>query len=152
MLKRASACKQQLELFNKLYPDGIEDTIENIKIAIFQGLDVLWAIEMRIIKPTICIAYDDSISYYQDGLLHRTDGPAYEHTDGRREWWVNGNLHRIDGPAIINNSGTKCYYQNDLLHRTDGPAIERYNGTKEWWMDGKRFSETEFSTLFIGIK
>jgi hypothetical protein len=32
--------------------------------------------------------------------MHRKDGPAVEHRNGYKEWWVNGKLHREDGPAI----------------------------------------------------
>ena len=56
--------------------------------------------------------------WYQDGKLHRTDGPAVEHADGNRRW-----------------------YQYGKLHRTDGPAIEYANGDREWYQDGKRISE-----------
>ena len=34
--------------------------------------------------------YKDRIEYRVDGKLHREDGPAIEHSDGSKEWWVNG--------------------------------------------------------------
>lgn len=35
-----------------------------------------------------------------DGKLHRDDGPAIEHINGTKEWYINGELHREDGPAV----------------------------------------------------
>jgi hypothetical protein len=46
------------------------------------------------------------------GMLHRTDGPAVEWTDGTKEWWVNGLRHRLDGPAIERADGSRVWYQN----------------------------------------
>jgi hypothetical protein len=40
-----------------------------------------------------------------DGVMHREDGPAYEHRNGFKEWWFNGKRHRTDGPAIISSDG-----------------------------------------------
>ena len=28
--------------------------------------------------------------WWQNGKRHREDGPAIEHSDGRREWYLNG--------------------------------------------------------------
>ena len=75
--------------------------------------------------------------YYNGaGLLHRTDGPAVEHSDGSKEWYLNGELHRDVDPAIECANGTKEWYLNGELHREDGPAVEYANGTKEWWLNG----------------
>jgi hypothetical protein len=56
--------------------------------------------------------------YYKDKsktILHRTDGPAFEHADGSKSWYVNGKLHRLDGPAIEYVSGSKSWYVNDVF-------------------------------------
>ena len=76
--------------------------------------------------------------------MHRTDGPAVVHSNGRKEWYINGQRHRIDGPAIELVDGSRYWYQNGLLHRTDGPAIEYPNGFRAWWISDKRMSEAEF--------
>jgi hypothetical protein len=60
-------------------------------------------------------------AWYQDGKLHRLDGPACEWAAsdwaaGSKEWW----------------------YQEGKLHRLDGPAIEWVDGSKEWWIKGKK--------------
>jgi hypothetical protein len=49
--------------------------------------------------------------YYQDGKLHREDGPAYEGPDGNYVYWVQGKLHREGGPAVCRD-GIEEYYLN----------------------------------------
>ena len=71
------------------------------------------------------------------GLLHRTDGPAVECTNGTKYWYLNNRLHRDGGPAVECADGTKEWFQNGQLHRTDGPAIELANGTKKWLQNGR---------------
>ena len=56
---------------------------------------------------------------------------------GTKRWYQNGLLHRENGPAIEYVDGTKTWYQNDELHREDGPAIEWPDGTKTWYQNGK---------------
>jgi len=54
--------------------------------------------------------------YYKDKamtMLHRTDGPAIEYTNGHKVWYVDNKLHRTDGPAIIWTSGYKEWYVDD---------------------------------------
>ena len=57
------------------------------------------------------------------------------HASGTQEWYENGQLHRIDGPAIIHASGTQAWYVYGQRHRTDGPTIIHADGTEEWWVD-----------------
>ncbi len=57
-------------------------------------------------------------------ILHRTDGPAMEHVDGSKSWWVEGKRHRTDGPAVV------CA-----------------DGYKEWYVDGISLTEAEFNML-----
>lgn len=58
-------------------------------------------------------------------------------SNSEKQYWENGQLHRIDGPAIIYSSGDKFYYQHSKLHRKDGPAIDS-DGAKYWFVNGKR--------------
>ena len=90
--------------------------------------------------------------WYQNGQLHRTDGPAIEHANGHKEWYQNDQLHRTDGPAVEYANGDKWWYQNHRLHRTDGPAIEYTNGDKEWYIDGINYTEKEFRKYQLIIK
>ena len=83
--------------------------------------------------------------YYDNaGLLHRTDGPAVEYSNGDKVWYQNGQLHRTDGPAIDRASGHKEWWQNDQCHRTDGPAVVFEDGDKRWCINGKYLTEAEF--------
>ena len=115
------------------------------------------------------LVYDNRTEWFNmKGVLHRIDGPAFEGSDGDKQWWVNGQLHRLDGPAIIwsNGSktwfvngqrhridgpaiecsdGTKSWYVNDQLHRLDGPAIEHRDGYNAWWIEGQELTEDEFN-------
>lgn len=45
---------------------------------------------------------DSHMTYWVNDNLqyHRENGPAVIHSDGTQEWWQNGKLHREDGPAI----------------------------------------------------
>lgn len=51
--------------------------------------------------------------WYQNGLKHRTDGPAIEYMDGTKYWYQNGEFHRLDGPAIKFANGIKRWYVRD---------------------------------------
>jgi hypothetical protein len=70
-----------------------------------------------------------------------------KHTDkdGTIIYELNGKLHREDGPAVEHSNGNKCWYIDDRLHRADGPAIEWVNGYKEWWLEGIEYTEEEFN-------
>ena len=83
--------------------------------------------------------------WYQNGKLHRDDGPAIENANGDKYWYQNSKLHRLDGPAVEYASGTKYWYQNGKLHHDDGPAIEYANGDKHWYINGKELTEEEFN-------
>jgi hypothetical protein len=80
---------------------------------------------------------------------HRLDGPAIEHTNGSRAWYVNGQRHRTDGPAVEHANGDRDWCQNGRLHRTDGPAIERADGTVEYWIDNKKLTPAEFAARTV---
>ena len=56
----------------------------------------------------------------------------------------NGGLHRTDGPAYEYTNGTKHWYLNGKRHRTDGPAVEYADGDGEWYIDGVKLSEKEY--------
>jgi hypothetical protein len=65
-------------------------------------------------QSTRTVDKDGTIWYKnKNGKLHRTDGPAFEHTSGTKSWWINGVRHREDGPATIYSNGYERYYLND---------------------------------------
>ena len=61
--------------------------------------------------------------YFQNGQLHREDGPAKECVDGSKCWYKNGQLHREGGPAEEGADGIKHWYKNGQRHREDGSAL-----------------------------
>ena len=65
---------------------------------------------------------------------------------GHKHWYQNGKLHRTDGPAVELADGEKYWYQNGERHRTDGPAIERTNGYKYWYQNGKELTESQLNS------
>ena len=79
-----------------------------------------------------------SKKWYIQGKLHRMDGPAIEYPDGTKYWYFQGKHHREDGPATEYFDGSKFWYIQDRLHRDDGPAIERPDGRKEWYIQGQQ--------------
>jgi len=99
--------------------------------------------------------------WYENGVRHRTDGPAIEYTDGDKHWYENGVRHRTDGPAVENTDGAKFWYENGELHRTNGPAVENTDGAKFWYLEGmqcsfdewcKRSTLTDQQITFLRIK
>ena len=89
--------------------------------------------------------YSDSTEWYQNGQLHREDGPAIEWHDGDKFWYRNDQLHREDGPAYEGAHGDKHWFLNGQRHRDDGPAVECSNGDKSWWLNNQCLSEEEFN-------
>jgi hypothetical protein len=94
-------------------------------------------------------------TFYYDGddLLHRTDGPAREFSNGECEWFVHGKRHREDGPAVTwpiprpNKEqepavcGYEAWYVNGVRHRADGPAQVYPNGDRVWYFQGELHRE-----------
>ena len=75
--------------------------------------------------PTKIIDKDGTVRYKDSaGELHREDGPAIEHPNGSKSWWLHGKFHR-----------------------EDGPAIEYASGTKYWYLHGKRVNEETFEHI-----
>jgi len=58
----------------------------------------------------------------------------------------NGKLHRENGPAVEHSNGSKAWYINGKRHREDGPSCEWDNGDRFWHLNGIRHSEEEFNT------
>jgi len=92
--------------------------------------------------------YSDSTVWYNlKDQLHREDGPAVNHENCYKAYYINDKLHREDGPAVEDANGYKAYYINDKLHREDGPAVEYANGSKYYYIDGKELTEDEFNNI-----
>lgn len=99
-------------------------------------------------KNVRILAENRTVEYYQNGKLHREDGPAREFRDGRKEWWWNGKLHRVDGPAIETaDDSYQAWYYHGLMHREGQPAmidrrkIDLGEFSEEWWNYGRLHRE-----------
>jgi hypothetical protein len=66
---------------------------------------------------------------------------------GDRLWYQNGQLHRTNGPAIEYTDGDRYWYQNNLRHRTDGPAVEYTDGSRQWYINGVQYDLNEWLEL-----
>lgn len=85
-----------------------------------------------------------TLSYYDDSLLHRPDGPAVIHPNGDYEWYLGGKRHRVGGPALQKNE-CEQWFIDGKCHREDGPAFIYYDhftygyngGFKQWYKEGK---------------
>jgi hypothetical protein len=83
------------------------------------------------------------------GKYHCENGPAFIHSDGSEEWYVNGKRHRIDAPAAtykLNDSIMEKWYKNGALHRIGGPAVSRKwikdsHFFEGWYRNGKKHRE-----------
>jgi len=89
--------------------------------------------------------------WYVDGKRHRIDGPAVEWTNGDKDWYVDDKRHRVGGPAVEWADGTKWWYVDSRLHRIDGPAVEYASGDKYWYVDGEKYAERQFNNLIKEI-
>jgi hypothetical protein len=92
---------------------------------------------------------DGTKEWYLNHKLHREDGPAIEWANGSKSWWINGKLHREGGAAVEYSNGTKEWFFNGFRHRLDGPAVEQSNCHKEWWIDGELCLMKEFTICVI---
>ncbi len=91
--------------------------------------------------------------YYKNNQHHRVgDFPAVECGDGSLQYWENGKLHRLNGPAIIYPDGHRAYYQNGKRHNLNGPAVIYAIGMVEYWIDGVYYSKTDFDKQVELIK
>ena len=61
------------------------------------------------------------------------------HENGTLEWYENGMLHREDGPAVIHANGSKDWCLRGRVHRNDGPAAEHEDGSFSWYLDGRNY-------------
>ena len=86
-------------------------------------------------------------------MRHREDGPAIEHANGDKEWYLHGKLHRKDGPAYEDANGTKAWYLHGELHREDGPAFEYADGREEWYLIGSPYEDVfEWAEALLKMK
>lgn len=77
--------------------------------------------------------------WYNNGKLHRENGPAVITEKGDEFWYIDDKLHREDDqPAMIFKNGRKEWYNHGKLHRESGPAVVSHNGDQEFWINGEK--------------
>lgn len=103
--------------------------------------DVNCTVLHRVGAPAIVYTGGDE-EWYVDGMLHRTDGPAFRILGGK-SWYINDKRHRIDGPAVEHASGLKEWWVDGYKHREDGPAVENGKTVKQYWLKGVKVSKAE---------
>lgn len=84
-------------------------------------------------------------------VLRPKDGPVV-HRDGTKFWYEGGVLHRLDGPAYIRPDGHKEWRKNGRKHRVGGPAVIYADGREEFWKDGVRIELSDLELLKQEVK
>lgn len=78
-----------------------------------------------------------------EGCKFTIDG-YFKFKSGEEYWFdEDGMYHRTDGPASVRRDGTKMWYVHGIQHRLDGPAVlfsDQEMDLNEWWFEGKRIS------------
>jgi hypothetical protein len=57
--------------------------------------------------------------YYENGILHKKDGPARIYANGMRKWYYKGQLHRKSGPTIEHPDGVRGWYYHGKHQKTE---------------------------------
>ena len=108
------------------------------------------------INISITINENDKESSKDNQVSGKTQTPESTMTmskNGVKGWHnADGKLHRDDGPAIEHPNGYKAWYIDGNLHRTDGPAVVCARGSKEWFINGKQLTEKEFMAATAALK
>jgi hypothetical protein len=79
------------------------------------------------------------------GNLDTVNTHCIEYKDGTIEYYDDGVIHRLNGPAVINPDGKKEYWFEGVRHRLDGPAVEYSDRQVEYWICGEMYTEQEFN-------
>ena len=105
---------------------------------------------MRLVsKPDVqswSIFYFDSL-----GRRHNEHGPAINHNNETKMWFVNGVRHREYAPAFITSAGEIWYYHG-IVHRFDGPAMSHQDGTKNYYLYGTHYTKEKYNKIIFRMK
>lgn len=72
---------------------------------------------------------------------------------GAKYWYQDGFLHREDGPALITETGVKHWIIVGKRHRVDGPAIEfeQDPSHNKWYINGKEIKSCQHYQKLTGL-
>jgi hypothetical protein len=91
--------------------------------------------------------------WFNEGKVHRENGPARVYNGTSFFWYKNGQVHRDNGlPAMEYDNGRRLWYEHGLPHRIGGlPAVEWCRRDdilfKEWWENGTLFRENDLPVI-----
>jgi hypothetical protein len=77
--------------------------------------------------------------YYQNGFLHRIDGPARVN-DAGEYWYYEGWKHRLDGPAVIKSQA----FDYTQLKHYEGRETVVYLDKVQYWIHGTRYERSAY--------
>ena len=93
-----------------------------------------------------------SIFYYNsEASFHNLYGPAVNHNNRTKMWYLNGIRHRENQPAFISPLGELWYY-NGKLHRINGPACIHKEIANNYYIYGKIFTKQKYNKIMFIIK
>lgn len=100
--------------------------------------------------PALIHPNHKTLMYYQNGLLHRDNGPAKINSH-QEVYYYKGSIHRDDNlPAkidmYIEKDGSKTlvceeYYRHGAHHRDNGPAVLWSSGSYQFYKKGELHNE-----------
>lgn len=70
---------------------------------------------------------------------------------GNQAWYEKGLRHREDGPAYIGYNGMQIWQAFGLCHRANGPAVIYKDGTFDWYINGGRCFTNKQYKLAAGL-
>lgn len=105
--------------------------------------------------------------WFEDGKLHRSDGPAITYADGTKEWWIRGRRHRQGAASVVVAKGARwnnwqpvghmssrkrmpltgpaeLYYSHGQLHNVSGPALRAQGRRDQYWLEGEKLTNHQW--------
>lgn len=92
---------------------------------------VLFGHDVRVVKRFI--------KWSRNGVPHRLRQPAHTHEDGSKYYYQNGNLHRDDGPALIEVVSAN-WYRSKISAANSFNADNHPKIFEGWFIRGVRVS------------
>lgn len=92
--------------------------------------------------------------YYFDasGERHNLYGPAINHNNRTKMWFIHGKRHRVNAPAFITCIGEIWYYDG-MIHRLTGPAqINKETNTISYFINDKEYSKNRYNIIMFWVK
>jgi len=93
-----------------------------------------------------------SIFYYNSrGQFHNLYGPAVNHKNRTKMWYMNGVYHRENQPALTSPLGELWYYEG-RLHRLTGAAFIHIEMGNRYYIHDKMFPKGKYNKIMFMIR